>query len=360
MPLWWRRRFPGGGNATTGTVDFTAAGSPAFSVASNLTLSSSANGGDSITGQGGSATGGTADIGFAGVGATVDSVALEMDSIGGNGVDGGNATGGVLNLTVGGTASLSGSSISLEADATGGNGTSGTGGIGQGGTAYVNAFGDISETGNVSASADAVGGNGATGGTGFGGAHGSGDGRLGRDHRRSVTVATNGTGGTARPVPAALAIAAMPGRARPTAEPNRRRPDDHVRRPGGDGVNGGNGVGPVQRRGFGGAMLPGVRRGSTVTVNGDLLVTANGTGGEGSTAQAAMARAVRRGSAAYGGNPLNFGGLTMRGDRDRGDGGGGNGSGTGGIVDVDAVGGDINGGAATIDTSGSSTGGSPI
>uniref|UniRef100_UPI000A395039 beta strand repeat-containing protein n=1 Tax=Erythrobacter donghaensis TaxID=267135 RepID=UPI000A395039 len=156
-----------------------------------LNLLALASGGQNVSGSGGLALGGVArmiarDRGLARVGGTF---LAEAGASGGGGVTGGDAFGGVAGaLAESGTIELGGNA-SADASASGGNaefGVGGTGGIGRGGTALFQAVGSADEGGRLaiaglaSVRVDGRGGDGRFGGEG-GGAGGAGGDGLGGD-----------------------------------------------------------------------------------------------------------------------------------------------------------------------------------
>jgi filamentous hemagglutinin family protein len=174
-----------GGSGVGGTIQFVSADGGSIAIADDLAAVATGSGGfglnnDQDGGQGGSATGGNISTLFQGTAATIDlngTSTFSADAFGGDGVFGGNATGGFVNLQASANGTLTAAFLGASADGFGGNGF--TGGDGTGGRAWTQAItgADIvvqdlalsAEGFGGSGTAGRAGGSGATGGDGTGG-----------------------------------------------------------------------------------------------------------------------------------------------------------------------------------------------
>lgn len=181
------------GSATGGTARMLVVGANGqIDVTGGVLLDASAQGADGILGTadplsvGGNATGGLAELAMANVGSNNGSIEIGQNvsvltsAFGGTGSSGGNAVGGNLFVTAqnGGSVTLNGPDLTLDASGRGGNGESGRGGDGTAGQINLFALSNVAlgpatmTAGNVFALGSGVGGNGGEflGQTGAGGA----------------------------------------------------------------------------------------------------------------------------------------------------------------------------------------------
>jgi len=202
-----------GGNALGGNVQLHSGDSGSITIGADLGVDVSADGGFGLDngetgGQGGAATGGYAAILFSGPASSISlggTSTFNANAFGGDGVAGGNATGGWVNLQASSDGTLTANFLGGSADAFGGesdvffSGGGATGGSATGGLAWVQASGGASITVNdLSLSANGTGGE---GNSGAGGA-GTGGHVIASANNASLTVANltdleaNGEGGT--------------------------------------------------------------------------------------------------------------------------------------------------------------------
>ena len=117
-----------GGAATGGNVQLISGDAGAMTIGADLAVDVSAHGGFGMDngetgGQGGAATGGFASISFSGAASTIDLLGtstFSANALGGDGVTGGNATGGWINLQVSSDGALTAGFLGGSADAFGG------------------------------------------------------------------------------------------------------------------------------------------------------------------------------------------------------------------------------------------------
>jgi filamentous hemagglutinin family protein len=210
-----------GGNGFGGTIQLASGDSGSIVVVGNLDAEASARGGfgldnDVSGGLGGNGTGGNISTLFQGAASTIEvqgNANFNADGSGGDGVNGGNGTGGWVNLQAAAGGMLTAPFLGASADGFGGSGFSG--GTGTGGRSWVQAItgGDI-VLDDLSLSAEGIGGDGvetraggsgATGGNAVGGyvvasANGTGSGLTVANTLDQEAGARGGFGSTASAV----------------------------------------------------------------------------------------------------------------------------------------------------------------
>jgi|GEM_PF-1199806 len=347
-----------GGNGTGGTSTFNnTSGDISFT---DLTTSAAGIGGDGGSsfglsfgdstgagGAGGVGTGGIATINLNqddGSDPNYNVIANAVGGAGGGGLDsgdGGAATGGTANLAINNSV-ISFNVAAIDASAVGGNagfagtagGSAGSGGNAVGGTANLDvngALADVSTSEPLRLNADAVGGNGADGPVAGSGANGSGGGSGGSATGGTVRIGLTGAG-------AALTVGSQLVALSSDAT-------------GGRGGNGGfsseafGGTGGSGGDATGGSLTLEANSGTTLTiteVSGAFALTGTGIGGDGGTAIGGSPTLRAIGGTITGGavalNSFGFGG--------NGGGGGVDGS---GIAAADGNGGDGLGGNPIIE-----------
>lgn len=280
-----------GGAGTGGTAQagiYLAAGTGAIALGSStfadVNLSAVGRGGNggrtpalgtNPTGAGGAATGG-----FAGILATYGDVTLGNTSLiatgqGGNGVSGGNATGGTAGFDVQNGGQITGTAANVLADAFGGQGFGTSGGNATGGLAIFNVpNGTVQMSGALSLGASATGGN-TSGGVG-GNATGGSAGGVVQTGSANITgivslsavalggVSGNNTGGTA--IGGRARLSTQGGTITLGSDFNTSSDAE-----GGAGANGGDGT-----AGIAGVIA---LTGGTITINGNVNASSRGRGG---------------------------------------------------------------------------------
>ena len=188
------------GTGTGGTIQLTSGDAGAMTIGS-LVADVTGWGGfgmdnDVSGGQGGSAVGGFATITFSGAASTIDLLGtsnFNASAFGGDGVDGGDATGGWVNLQASSNGTLTAAFLGGSADGFGGSGF--TGGDGTGGRAWVQSTaGGSAVIDDLSLSAEGFGGSGvATRAGNSGAAGGNGTGGYAIASASGATLTVNNT-----------------------------------------------------------------------------------------------------------------------------------------------------------------------
>ena len=287
-------------------------------------------------------------------------LALSAAGVGGAGSDGGTGSGSSATVSIAEGGSLSTTDLFVDANAFGGDGGSGSGGDAFGGFATVANDGDLTVTGDTFISADASGGNGVTfGGSAFGGfarawASGVGVTTLGPNSE----ISADGGGGSASAGNGGDGIGGFAllqafgggtmggGSAAVTAGGG-----------GGGGLTGGEGIGGTFfGEGSGGAFIEASGPGSTVNFTGTLSAMAAGFGGNSSAGAHGNGAGGLATIAAYDGGSTSALGAFIETSGIDGT-GTGPATSTGGTATLEAAGGTVSLGGATVLSHGSAEGG---